>query len=163
MVNSFLNAVLFLHLKDSSFSACSLIRSSGELYTREFAIAIFKLLFEHSYTKNIYRRDILDNLIILAGSNDKKIVNTVLKILGAFLEYKDKLQQHTVSLMRLLEKLDSLELKQVKQVFDILCSLTCGQNADESMSGMRDEIHMIIRKQLYSTKRNIKHRYVQHF
>lgn len=95
----------------------------------------------------------------MAGSNDKKIVDTVLKILMSFLEEKEKLCRHTISLMKLLEKLDSLELKNVKQVFDILCSLTC-ENADESMSGMRDEIHMLIRKQLYSTKKNIKHRWV---
>lgn len=62
--------------------------------------------------------------------------------------------------MKLLEKLDSLELKNVKQVFDILCSLTCGEDADDSMSGMRDEIHMLVRKQLYSTKKSIKHRWV---
>lgn len=60
--------------------------------------------------------------------------------------------------MRLLEKLDLFELKDVKMVFEILCSLTCGEDADSSMSGLRDEIHMIVRKQLYSTKRAIKHR-----
>lgn len=96
----------------------------------------------------------------MAGANDKKIVDTVLKILTTFLEDKGKLCRHTISLMKLLEKLDSLELKNVKQVFDILCSLTSGENADESMSGMRDEIHMLVRKQLYSTKKSIKHRWV---
>lgn len=113
----------------------------------------------HPFTENIYRRDILDNLVLLAGANDKKTVDMVLKILYSLLEFKENLQPHTISIMRLLEKVDSLELEQVKMVFEILCPLTCEQN-DESMSGMRDEIHMIVKKQLHSTKRNIKYRYV---
>lgn len=123
---------------------------------------MFKLIFKHPYTDRFHRRDILDNLIVLAGANNEKTVSAVLNILSCFLEDKEKMQQHTISLMRLLEKLDSLELKHVKQIFDILCSLTCGQDADESMLAMRDEIHMIVRKQLYSTKRGVKHRYT-HF
>lgn len=143
-----------------TISGCCLIRSSGDLNIREFSVVTFKLLFTHKYTESIYRLDILDNLIGFAGANHKKTVNTVLKTLTSLLENKNQLKQHTISLMRLLEILDSLELKHVKQVFEILCSLTCGSDADESMSGMRDEIHMIIRKQLHSTKRIIKHRYV---
>lgn len=135
---------------------CTLIRSSEDLRNKEFSMAIFKLLFSHPYTENIYRQDIIDNLIGMVGANDKKTVNTVIKILSSFLEQKEKFKQFTISLMRLLEKFDSLELKHVKQVFDLLCSLTCGEHADESTSGMRNELHMIVRKQLYSTKKTGK-------
>ncbi|KAJ8984875.1 hypothetical protein NQ317_002715 [Molorchus minor] len=45
-----------------------------------------------------------------------------------------------------------------RKLFEILCKLSCGEQDDESMSGFKDEIHMVVRKQLSSSKRNIKHR-----
>ncbi|KAG5898486.1 hypothetical protein JTB14_015490 [Gonioctena quinquepunctata] len=137
---------------------CSLVRSSHDQIITEFSSTLFHTLFDHYYTETLFRREMLESLIVLTGSNDKKTVNTVLKIISSLLANSEKLQQHVVLLMRLLERLDSLELRDVKLVFEILCSLTCGPNADDSLSGLRDEIHMMIRKQLYSSKRTIKHR-----
>nr|XP_023021641.1 Fanconi anemia group D2 protein [Leptinotarsa decemlineata] len=137
---------------------CSLVRASNNQMIAEFSSTLFQILFDHYYTETVYRREILDSLIVLTGSNDKKTVSTVLKIIFSLLEKKEKLQQHVILLMRLLERLDSLELKDVKMIFEILCCLTCGPDVDESVSGLGNEIHMVIRKQLYSTKKAIKHR-----
>ncbi|KAF2905315.1 hypothetical protein ILUMI_00869 [Ignelater luminosus] len=90
--------------------------------------------------------------------SDKKGVTPVLNVLTSLLEDFEILQQHSVQLMGLLEKLDAIELKDAKLIFNLLCSLTCGERADDSMSGLHDEIHMIVRKQLSSAKKIVKHR-----
>ncbi|KAJ8931775.1 hypothetical protein NQ314_015307 [Rhamnusium bicolor] len=123
---------------------CSLLRiSSGQMLV-EFASTLFRTLFNHQHTETIYRREMLDSLIVLTGASDKKTVSCVLKIISSLLLDSSKLQQHTVLLMRLLEKLDTFELKDVKETFEILCTLTCGPRAEESLSGLKDEIHMIV-------------------
>ncbi|XP_076254108.1 fancd2 [Rhynchophorus ferrugineus] len=67
------------------------------------------------------------------------------------------MQMHVALLMQLLEKLDCLDLKNVKIVFDILCILTC-ENSQDSLSGFKNEIHIFIRKLLSSSERTVKHR-----
>ncbi|XP_050510228.1 Fanconi anemia group D2 protein isoform X3 [Diabrotica virgifera virgifera] len=135
-----------------------LARSSGDQIIKEFCLTLYKLLFNHEYTESIYRREILNNLIVLIGASDKKTVNTVLSIISTLADNKEKLQQHIMILMRLLEKLDSLDPTDVKVMFEILCGLTCGPDVDSSMSGAQNEIHIIIRKQLCGTKKSIKYR-----
>ncbi|CAH0552564.1 unnamed protein product [Brassicogethes aeneus] len=137
---------------------CNLLRLTQVPEVVEFAMALFKILFAHSYTEIVYRKELLDNLILLTGFTKSDTVEIVLKLLSEFLNDFKKMQQHTVLLMLLLEKLDTFELKDVKQVFEILCTLTCGEKAEECMSGLKDEIHILVRKQLSSSKRNIKHR-----
>nr|CAI5860802.1 unnamed protein product [Callosobruchus analis] len=135
---------------------CYLLRSSNDKIVIEFACTLFQAIFKHPYTEPIYRREVLEALVILTCSVEQKKIINILQLLSSFLEEKLILQQHTVLLMRLLEKLDSFSLRDLKEVFEILCSLTCGEDADDSMSGLRDEIHMIVRKQLHSTKKCIK-------
>ncbi|KAJ8958316.1 hypothetical protein NQ318_017462 [Aromia moschata] len=130
---------------------CSLLRSSNETKVVEFASALFKMLFEHEHTETLYQREMLESLILLTGASDRNTVNSVLRIISSLLTDSDKLQQHT-------KKIDAFELKDVKEVFEVLCKLTCGEQAQEAMSGLKDEIHMVVRKQLSSSKRNVKHR-----
>lgn len=138
---------------------CTLVKAaSNDQIVKEFSSTLFKLLFNHEYTESIYRREILNSLIVLTGASDKNIVSNVLNIISSFLSNSDKLEQHIIILTRLLEKLDTLQPSDVKVVFEILCTLTCGPNADASMSGVQNEIHIIVRKQLCSTKKSIKYR-----
>lgn len=140
-------------------SGCTLVKTaSNDQIVKEFSSTLFKLLFNHEYTESIYRREILNSLIVLTGASDKNIVSNVLNIISSFLSNSDKLEQHIIILTRLLEKLDTLQPSDVKVVFEILCTLTCGPNADASMSGVQNEIHIIVRKQLCSTKKSIKYR-----
>lgn len=94
---------------------------------------------------------------MLTGSSDQKSTSNVLTLLSSLLSTRERLQIHTHLLLRLLEKLDSFDLKDIKELFEILCTLICGENT-ENLSGTKDEIHMLIRKQLYSTKKDIKQR-----
>ncbi|KAL3279338.1 hypothetical protein HHI36_016845 [Cryptolaemus montrouzieri] len=138
---------------------CNLIRTSEDPAVKLFSEHAFKLLFAHKFSEGIYRKEILDNLLLLAGGNDKKYIDQVLNILLVLAKQDvNKLKQYSIIMMKLLEKMDSFELDAINKVFEILCSLTCADENDESMMSMRDEIHMIIRKQLSSSKKNIKFR-----
>lgn len=126
---------------------------------REFASTLYLEAFSHKYTDCVQHQDVIHNLILDTSATEQETVSTVFKVFIELTE-KDllKMQKHTLQIMSLLEKLDVFELKEVKDTFEILCSLTCGEKADDSMSGLKDEIHMIIRKQLSSTIKSLKHK-----
>ncbi|KAK5650862.1 hypothetical protein RI129_001891 [Pyrocoelia pectoralis] len=138
--------------------AISLLRFYTESVLLEWSETIFKLTFDHNLIERLQRQDIIYSLTLAIGMSHKKSVRPILKILIELSKDLKKLQQHTVQLMGLLEKLDAINLGDVKLIFELLCSLTCGEQSDEAMSGLKDEIHMIIRKQLSSSKRVAKHR-----
>ncbi|KAF5286864.1 hypothetical protein FQA39_LY00397 [Lamprigera yunnana] len=135
-----------------------LLRFYNEVPLTEFSQIIFKLLFSHDLTNKLHQQEIVYNLTLLVGMSDKKGVTVVLKTLLVLAEDHIKLQQHTVQLMGLLEKLNKINMNNVKLVFELLCLLTCGEKSDDSLSGLNDEIHMTIRKQLSSSKKINKHR-----
>ncbi|KAK4881853.1 hypothetical protein RN001_005172 [Aquatica leii] len=137
--------------------ANSLLRFYNEPILTEFSQIIFKCVFSHKLIERIQQQEIIYSLTLLTGMSDKKSVTPVLKVLRSLSE-DEKMQQHVVHLMGLLEKLDGINLTDVKLVFELLCSLTCGEKCNESMSGLNDEIHMIIRKLLSSCKKLTKHR-----
>lgn len=138
-------------------SSCLL--QSNEQGSIEFASTMYKLTFLNVNTDCMQHQDILHNLVLLTGSSERSTNYSILKIITDLMEEDlRKLQKHSVQLMSLLEKLDIFELEDVKSVFQILCGLTCGEQADESMSGLKDEIHMLIRKLLSSAKKSSKHR-----
>ncbi|CAG9859429.1 unnamed protein product [Phyllotreta striolata] len=132
----------------------SLIGCSGDNVLDEFSSTLFKLLFGYEYAESMYRREILDKLVDCTGAGTKKAIGHVLSILSSFLNAKEKLQRHTDVLMRLLDKVDELELKDVKVVFEILCSLTFDR--DGSASGYQNEIYILVRKQLSCWKKSIR-------
>ncbi|XP_044262962.1 Fanconi anemia group D2 protein [Tribolium madens] len=133
----------------------TLLRTSTDSTITEFASTLFKLLFTHEHTIRIYRQEILENLIVLVGSSDQKNVTVILNIILDLVPEISKTPNHAIILMRLLEILDTFELKDTKLVFEILCSVTC---SDDSLIGLREEIHILIRKQLSSFVRSLKHR-----
>lgn len=137
---------------------CSLVSFSSDPIIEEFCSTLFQLLFNHIYTESIFRQEILNSLMVLTRASDRVTVTAVLKIILSFTSAKEKLQQHTIILLKLLNILDTFEPNDVKMVFEILCSLFCGPNADDSMSGVQNEIHIIVRKQLGSSKKSIKYR-----
>lgn len=122
----------------------------------EFASVMYKLSFVNDKTDCTQHQDILHSLLLLSGSSELTTNTNVLKIIEDL--DINKLQKHTLQLMSLLEKLDVFELDDVKTTFQILCGLTCGENADDSLSGLKDEIHMLVRKLLSSVQINTKHR-----
>ncbi|XP_030765389.1 Fanconi anemia group D2 protein homolog [Sitophilus oryzae] len=139
---------------------CCLVRSSKDSTVAKFSTRLFELLFSHAYTGVIYRSQIISSLISLTASTDSSVINTNLKLLLSLaLTDAEKLKTHIVLLMQLLEKLDTLSLQNVKLVFDVLGILIWGKtSSDDSLSGFKNEIHIILRKQLTSTDRVVKHR-----
>lgn len=147
------------YMSDIIEIGCYLIRFSKDTIIAKFATTLFEHLFNHQYTSAIYRAEILSNLICLTGSNDHCTINTVLQLILTLVHADcQKVQTHIILLMQLLEKLDMLELKDVKTVFDILCSLLCGQRSQDALSGFRDQLFNTVRKQLSRCERVIKHR-----
>ncbi|XP_064214117.1 Fanconi anemia group D2 protein isoform X2 [Tribolium castaneum] len=130
----------------------SLLRTSTAPTIVEFASTLFKLLFTHKRTVRIYRQEVLENLIVLVGCTDNK--TAVLNIVNDLVPQILQAPNHATILMRLLE-IDSFELKDIKLVFEILCKVTC---SDDSLIGLREEIHMLVRKQLSNFKQTAKER-----
>lgn len=119
----------------------------------EFTSTLYKEIFLHASTDCIQHQDLIHNLILATSVADQ--VGVVLQIFGDLMAKNYlELQKHTLQLMSLLEKLDVFHLRNIKETFEILCGLT----ANDSTTGFKDEIHMIIRKQLSSAKKSIKHR-----
>ncbi|GJQ69554.1 hypothetical protein Trydic_g6650 [Trypoxylus dichotomus] len=136
--------------------ASSLLKNPIDQLSTEFASTIFILLFKNDNIDRVQRQDILHTLILLTSGWEVKNVSDILKILLE-LSKDEKLRHHIIQLMGLLEKVDMFELKDVKQVFELLCYMTCN-NLDGNESGLRDELHMLIRKQISSSKRHLKQR-----
>lgn len=118
---------------------------------------MIKLIFCSPLCTSFQRQDILYSLILLMGINECKNAATVLDILNSLLG-EEKLKEHSLLLMGLLRMTEDLELKEVKKLYEILCKLTCAEDSDESVTGLKDEIHMLIRKQLASNKKDTQHR-----
>ncbi|XP_025834015.1 Fanconi anemia group D2 protein isoform X1 [Agrilus planipennis] len=137
--------------------ASSLLQHQREDSLHSFAETLHNLLFNHKYIDRVQRQDIINSLVILAGINGQKYASSVLNILLSFSQNKPLLEEHTLQLMSLLELLDSFELKDVSKVFDLLCGLTCGEKVTNSATGFKDELHMLVRKQLSSNKKKIKY------
>ena len=132
----------------------SLLRQNDGLLV-DFASHTFKLLFVSDYVKHNQRQDILYNLTVLMSYNHAKIVGSVLKILLDLAE-DSKLQNHVLQLMKLLEKVDTFELKNIWQMMKLLCCLTCKEDADAALASLKDELHMLTRKQLSSPKKQVR-------
>lgn len=123
---------------------------------RDFASTLYRETFLHEKTDCFQHQDIIHNLLLATTRTDQEIVSAVLKVFTELIE-RDfvEVQKHALQIMALLENLDVFELKEVKDVFEILCRLTCGEKTND---GLKDEIHMIVRKQLQRPEKLIKHK-----
>ncbi|XP_066147359.1 Fanconi anemia group D2 protein [Euwallacea fornicatus] len=154
MTQQFLND----YMNDLIQIGCYLLRFAKDSIVAKFSTSLFDLLFNNKYTQAVYRGEILQNLITLTGTNDHITINTVLKlILSLEMANPDKVGTHVALLMQLLEKLDTLDLNDVKIVFEILCYLLCGSMASHDYTGFKDQICILIRKLLSRSERCIKH------
>ncbi|KDR12150.1 Fanconi anemia group D2 protein isoform X3 [Zootermopsis nevadensis] len=103
----------------------------------------FKLMLIH--LKCYQSQSVILELLLLIGTGGISISGLALGVLAGV--ESRHLLQHTVLLMGLLDNLHDMNLIQVGQVMDLLCSLVYGDGID---SVHQDEIHMLIRKQLSS-------------
>lgn len=63
---------------------------------------------------------------------------------------------HTEDLFRLLDKLEMVNLSEAAQIFDFLCSVIWLKI--DSTDSFQNQMHMIIRKQIHSTKMSVRYR-----
>lgn len=151
--------ILQEYIKSILQIAACLLRMHTDLMCLEFARVCYVTTFVHRHADKQHRQLILSSLILLTGSCDGKGSIPALSIMLAIAEHNlQLLQPHTMQLMTLLDKLEETDLNEVKQMFDLLCALTCGPQADESMDMFQNDIHMIVRKQLSSSRKVIKYR-----
>ncbi|CAG9766045.1 unnamed protein product [Ceutorhynchus assimilis] len=123
----------------------------------KFATNLFQLLFNNIHVGPISGREILSSLISLTGSNDDCTTNTLLKLIKSLVDIDSKkVQKHINLLMQLLEKIDTMKYRDIKITFDILCSLLCGDKAEDFLSGFKDQIFNTIRKQLSCYERSVR-------
>ncbi|KAL1497121.1 hypothetical protein ABEB36_008131 [Hypothenemus hampei] len=138
---------------------CYMLKFPKDRNVIKFATHLFQIIFSHPHMPGIYRTEMLANLISMSGSNDPLTIITVLKLIHTLASIDSaKLQTHTSLLMQLLEKLETFDFQGVKIVFDILCLLLCGERANDSLSGFKDQIFNTIRKQLSCSERIFKQR-----
>lgn len=123
----------------------SLLRTTADPTVTEFTATLAKTLFRNRFMDSTSKQEILESLLLLVGFSDQKNTAIILKIFSDLSGNISKTPRNVEILMRLLNKLETFELKDVKVVFDILCQLTC---SEDSLSGLKEELHMIVRKQL---------------
>lgn len=130
--------------------ASFLLQNSQELHAIEFALEFYKLLFKNPHMDYIQHQELIYTLLFLTNEKSSYILKTFLELIE---HDSQKLQRYVRLLMSLLEKLDIFVLKDVQLIFELLCGLTCTDN-----TGLKDEIHMLIRKQVSSCLKPVKHR-----
>lgn len=109
----------------------------------------FKLMLIH--LEHYQSQSIILELLLLIGTCSINIARSALQVLASV--ESNRLQQHTLVLMGLLDNLQDMDLVQVGHVMDLLCSLVYGGHVD---SLHEDEIHMLIRKHLSSSSDMLK-------
>lgn len=136
----------------------NLLKTKKERLLMDFATEMYKSTFLNSVTTFVQRQIILQNLILQVGFYDQENVSPVLNVFRQFLDDKNILKQHHLKLLELLEKLDACNLRDVRTVFDILCSIIYYERDDERMSSVQNELHILIRKHVTCSKTFLKHR-----
>ncbi|KAJ4445373.1 hypothetical protein ANN_07178 [Periplaneta americana] len=109
----------------------------------------FKQMLMH--LEHYERRDVIQELLLLIGTGGISLSNLALAVMAGV--ESCHLLQHIFVLMGLLDNLQDMDLIQVGQVMDLLCSIVYGDGAD---STHQDEIHMLIRKHLSSSNVTLK-------
>ncbi|XP_069683781.1 Fanconi anemia group D2 protein isoform X2 [Periplaneta americana] len=109
----------------------------------------FKQMLVH--LEHYERRDVIQELLLLIGTGGISLSNLALAVMAGV--ESCHFLQHIFVLMGLLDNLQDMDLIQVGQVMDLLCSIVYGDGAD---STHQDEIHMLIRKHLSSSNVTLK-------
>lgn len=132
----------------------SVLKTQNVPIVIDFVTKLCTLLFSHPLIVHAQKQDIIHNLILLTGLNDQNCVRNVLKILFEISRFTN--QGHVFQMMSLLEKVEVYDVDNLKLVFNLLCDITCSPTADDTLSSLKNDIHMLIRKLLSSSKTNLK-------
>ncbi|XP_076380583.1 fancd2 isoform X2 [Megalopta genalis] len=122
----------------------------------DFAIDWFRLQFICNKDNVFKQREILEKIIFLMGDDDQTIKNALSFLCTMVMKEEEKkcLMPHCNHLRILLEKLDNLELEEVGTLNDLLQNLCT--NSTSTSNSLRDDLFILLQKQLASFKPQIK-------
>lgn len=127
----------------------ALLEATTEPVIQYFASHLYTLMFSKLEE---FCQTIVAELLQL-GLDSKHCVLNILSILNN-VAAKDmsKLKPQSVQMLKLLDRTDDMTLPEIRAVMNLLCGLAYScENSD-----IRDDIHMIIRKELGSSNPNVK-------
>ncbi|XP_034837350.1 Fanconi anemia group D2 protein [Maniola hyperantus] len=127
----------------------SLLEVKAEPVIQNFASHIYTIMFSKLEE---FCQTIVAELLQL-GLDSKQCVINILSILNKVAS-KDMsvLKPQSVQMLKLLDRMDDMSLPEIRAVMNLLCGLAYGYEN----SVIRDDIHMIIRKELGSSNPTIK-------
>ncbi|XP_076295821.1 fancd2 isoform X1 [Lasioglossum baleicum] len=133
----------------------NLLKSDQRVFI-DFAIDWLRLQFI-CHKDNVFKqREILEKIIFLMGGNDQTIKNALAFLCTMVVKEEEKkcLMPHCNHLRILLEKLDNLELEEVGTLNDLLQNLCV--NSTSTSESLRDDLFILLQKQLANFKPQIK-------
>ncbi|XP_067014882.2 Fanconi anemia group D2 protein [Anabrus simplex] len=96
-------------------------------------------------------------LLSHVGTGESSHVRAALRLLTDLAEnHITALAPHQLLLLNMLDKLEDLALPEVEQVMDVLCRLAYGPGSQQQGAAIRNDVHMVIRKQFASSSQMVK-------
>ncbi|XP_046386166.1 Fanconi anemia group D2 protein [Ischnura elegans] len=131
----------------------SILLSSRETALLLFGAAWLRLSIIH--LAEHLRPTALGELIMHTAIGRPDTANVVLKTLHSLAhEHYEKIAPHSILLLGLLDKVEDMDIEQVRDLMDVLCFLAFSK--DDHRSGLRTDITILIRKHLSSTNIQLK-------
>ncbi|CAH2990292.1 unnamed protein product [Chilo suppressalis] len=127
----------------------SLIKTKGDPVVEAFASRLYMLMFSHL---NDCCQTILAELLQLGLDCQQAVMNILLILNNVAGTNMTLLKPQSVQMLTLLDRMDNMKLNEIKAVMNLLCGLA--YSTDNSV--IRDDMYMVIRKELGSSIPKIK-------
>ncbi|XP_071447885.1 Fanconi anemia group D2 protein [Hetaerina americana] len=132
--------------------------SSILLSCRETVLLLYGaawLRFSVVYLAEHLRPAALGEMIMHTAIGDSNTAKVLLQTLHSLSrDHYEKIAMHSILLLGLLDKVEDMDIEQVRDLMDILCFLAFSK--DDHGSGLRTDITILIRKHLSSTNIQLK-------
>lgn len=141
--------ILREYLKNLTDLAKAFLKSNGEMEMELFSSHIYVLMFKE--LEDCHPTIIAE--LLQHGLNSKQCVSSILTTLNYVFNINKSLLKHqSLQILSLLDRMDDMELAEVRATMNLLCGLAYGIEN----SFIKDDMHMIIRKELSSSNPKIK-------
>uniref|UniRef100_A0A1B6D3Q6 Fanconi anemia group D2 protein n=2 Tax=Clastoptera arizonana TaxID=38151 RepID=A0A1B6D3Q6_9HEMI len=136
----------------------TILLKSPDPTVAEFAATIYSDLFIN--VDGYWCKWIVVDLQVYIGAGDSANARSALNILQELtIDHHKKMRPFATILMMLLNKLNELQLNEIRQLMDTLCRIAYfSDDGDEDINDcvvLQDEIHMLIQKQMASSQLNV--------
>ncbi|CAG9782748.1 unnamed protein product [Diatraea saccharalis] len=137
------------YLKDLISLGNFLLKIKGDPIIEGFASKMYMLMFSHLCD---CCQTILAEILQLGLDCQQAVTNILLILNNVAASDMDSLKTQSVQMLTLLDRMDNMSLNDIKSVMNLLCALAYSYEN----SVIRDDIYMIIRKELGSSIPKIK-------